>query len=96
MRSLSWKGACFFNELVANEYAHTKDEFTPWHSDESRLLGDGALIVSITLGSPGVFCFAPKFGTLFATQWHYRCHEWRKQNYKDNGVRGCVALFPGI
>ena len=84
-----------FNELVTNEYEHAKEEYTPWHSDTSPLLGDESLIVSLTLGHPGVFCFAPFYGVESASKWNNKSEALRKQCYRDGKVRGCVDLWPG-
>ena len=84
-----------FNELVTNEYEHAKEEYTPWHSDTSPLLDDEGLIVSVTLGAPGVFCFAPFYGAESAREWFYKTEDHRKQCYVDKCVRGCVALWCG-
>ena len=43
-----------FNELVTNQYETANQEYTPWHSDKSPLLGDEGLIVSLTLGAPAL------------------------------------------
>ena len=96
LTSLSWvheklqlERSLHFNELVANEYDHRKDEYTPWHSDTSHLLADEALIVSITLDSPGVFCFSPNIDMLL--------HEFSGPSNEfvafSTAVRGCVALL---
>ena len=66
-----------------------------WHTDASEVIDPNALIASVSLGCPGVLCFSPKFGTPFAEQWYLKNVEKRMQNYRDKGVRGCVALFPG-
>ena len=84
-----------FNELVTNQYAVGKQEYTPWHSDTSPFLDDEGLIVSVTLGAPGVFCFAPFYGVESARKWYYKTEDTRKQCYVDESVRGCVDLWPG-
>ena len=84
-----------FNELVTNQYDIGKEEYTPWHTDKNPLLGRESLIVSLTLGAPGVFCFAPFYGVESASKWNHKCEETKKQRYKDGQVRGCVDLWPG-
>ena len=84
-----------FNELVTNQYETANQEYTPWHSDKNPLLGDEGLIVSLTLGAPGVFCFAPFYGVDSARKWFYKTEEHRKECYVDERVRGCVDLWPG-
>ena len=58
-------------------------------------MGDESLIVSLTLGHPGVFCFAPFYGVESARKWYYKTEDIRKQCYVDERVRGCVDLWPG-
>ena len=84
-----------FNELVTNQYEIAKEEYTPWHTDKNPLLGCVSLIVSLTLGAPGVFCFAPFYGVESASKWNHKCEETKKQRYIDGGVRGSVDLWPG-
>ena len=69
LNSLEWvthnlgqERSLLLNEIVANEYAHINDEYTPWDSDKNGLVDDEALILSVTLGALGVFCFASRHG----------------------------------
>ena len=56
-----------FNKLVRNQYDIGKQEYMPWHTYKNRLLGRASLIVDLTLGAPGVFCFAPRAFQAFLT-----------------------------
>ena len=56
--------SCQFNNVVANQYKNGLDQYIPWHTDASEIIGPNPLIVSITLNSPGVFCFAPSLDLL--------------------------------
>ena len=84
-----------FNELVTNQYDIEKEEYAPWHTDKNPLLGRESLIVSLTLGAPGVFCFAPFYGVKSASKWNHKCEKTKKQRYLNGGVRGCVDLQRG-
>ena len=103
LNSLEWvkhnlglERSLLFNEVVANEYAHIKEEYTPWHSDTSPLLDDEGLIVSVTLGAPGVFCFAPFYGAESAREWFLKGEEKRKQCYKDMCSWMCCFVARGF
>ena len=53
-----------FNELVANQYLASDNEKTPWHSDSDALILPHPTIMSVSLQSPGAFCFAPGYDGL--------------------------------
>ena len=102
LNSLEWvnhnlgqERSLLLNEIVANEYAHINEEYTPWHSDKNGLLDDDALIPSVTLGAPGVFWFAPRRGAESAKKWNFKNATKRKVYYKEQCVRGCGALWRG-
>ena len=78
-----------FNEIVSNRYLQSKDESIPWHSDvaKNRLLAQDAEVLSLTLGSPGAFC------------WHFDekgdFSLKAKQKSIDRKERGVLFLLPG-
>ena len=83
--------SCQFNNVVATQYKNGLDQYIPWHTHASEITDPNPLIVSITLNSPGVFCFAPSLDLLYSREFS------RDMNYYEysRDVRGCVALFPG-
>ena len=84
-----------FNKVVRNQYDIGKQEYVPWHTYKNRLLGRASLIVGLTLGAPGVFCFAPFYGVESASKWNHKCEETKKQRCKEGEVRESVDLWPG-
>ena len=44
-----------FDEVVANIYSRPADQYISAHTDQSHLLGETSDILSLTLGSAGVF-----------------------------------------
>ena len=53
------EGRTPFHQIIANSYSRCRNQYTPWHSDASELLAKDTDILSISLGSAGIFCFAP-------------------------------------
>ena len=72
LHNLGQERSLLLNEIVANEYAHINDEYTPWHSHKNGLLDDEALIPSVTVGALGVFCFASRHGAESAKKWNFK------------------------
>ena len=83
--------SCQFNNAVAHQYKHGLDQYLPWNTDASEIFGPNPLIVSITLNSPGVFCFAPNIDMLL--------QEFSGPPNEliafSNSLRACVALLSG-
>ena len=83
--------SCQFNNAVAHQYKHGLDQYLPWNTDASEIFGPNPLIVSITLNSPGVFCFAPNIDMLL--------QEFSRPPNEfvafSSSLRGCVALLSG-
>ena len=95
LHNLGQERSLLLNEIVANDYAHINDEYTPWHSHKNDLLDDEALILSVTVGALGVFCFVSRHGAESAKKWNFKNVTKRKVYYKEQCVRGCGALWRG-
>ncbi len=48
-----------FHQIIGNRYDRASSQSIHWHSDKSSLLSGNTDIVSVSLGSAGVFCYMP-------------------------------------
>ena len=90
----------YMNEVLANLYSREEDENIDWHNDMDKLYQTSTDVVSLSVGSPGVFCFEPRKndedGRLYEMtgpkSWG---KDDRRQQTIDKGLRGLVPLFAG-
>ena len=88
------------NEVLANIYSRKEDECIGWHDDMHELYETSTDVLSLSVGSPGVFCFQPrkndKDDRLYKITGGNGCKkDLRRQRTIDKGLRGLVPLFPG-
>ena len=89
------------NELLANAYSRELDEAIDWHSDIADLYENSTDVVSLSVGSPGVFCFSPWANTgddsSFKKLGSKSCSgAERRTRAVEAGLRGLVPLFIGV
>ena len=87
-----------FHQIIGNRYARASNQSIHWHSDKSSLLSDNTDIVSVSLGSAGVFCYMPnerEVSSIFTGVSSSGKWKNRRQTAIDRRLRGCVPLFAG-
>ena len=86
----------YFDEIVANIYSRTENQYAGYHTDQSDLLGATSDIVSLSMGAAGVFFWRPSpDGPLRSNGEGWAKEVYRHDAEKKAGLWGCVPLFPG-
>ena len=88
------------NEVLGNIYSREDDEHINWHDDTDELYQTSTDVLSLSVGSPGVFCFQPRKNDsddrLYQVTGAKRLKiKARRQQAIDKGLRGLVPLFSG-
>ena len=92
------------NEVLGNIYSREDDERINWHDDTDELYQTSTDVLSLSVGSPGVFCFQPRknesdnrlYQALYQVTGAKSCKkDARRQQARDKGLRGLVPLFSG-
>ena len=86
----------YFDEIVANLYSRSENQYAGYHTDQSDLLGATSDILSLSMGAAGVFFWRPSpDGPLRSNGEGWAKEVYRHDAEKKAGLWGCVPLLPG-